>query len=164
MYTLRIEVPNTAPLDGVTPIDLTTTRIRSQTGEGKGPLHNERATNILLAQLDGAATFGIYDHGEVFNRRNLNVRLIALTVLPQNDGTLARGDRLELVGPSGQREKLFDLARNNGINNSLDLVIPVGHKLAFDTQAGGAMGPYRIDMTFLDITNPAHYFGRRGDS
>ena len=40
------------------------------------------------------------------------------------------------------------------------VVLDSESKIAFNTQAGGAAGPYRIDMTFLDITKPEQFFGR----
>lgn len=163
MYSIRLDIENTAPLDGITPLDLSVTTSRTEDGKSNDPAYfGEAETYILVVTLPDAYFFGVFDPGEVLGlgQRNKNKRLVSLTVTPENALTFAKGDTVELVGPAGTRTEIVDLARNNGIYNNLDVVIPVDHKVAFNTQAGAEAGPYRIDMTFLDIEKPQQFFGR----
>ncbi len=161
MYTIRLDIENTAPLDGITPLDLSVTTSRTEDGKSSAPAYfGEAETYILVVTLPEAYLFGIFDPGEAIGQRNKNTRLVSLTVTPEVAATFAKGDTVELVGPAGTRTEIVDLARNNGIYNNLDVVIPVDHKIAFNTQAGAEAGPYRIDMTFLDIEKPQQFFGR----
>jgi hypothetical protein len=161
VHTIRLDIENTAPLDGTTPLDLSVTTSRTENGKSNDPAYfGEAETYVLVVTLPEAYLFGIFDPGETIGQRNKNTRLVSLTVMAETAMTFAKGDKVELVGPAGTRTEIVDLARNNGIYNNLDVVIPVDHKIAFNTQIGAEAGPYRIDMTFLDIEKPQQFFGR----
>lgn len=161
MYSIRLDIDSTSPLDGSTPLNLEVTTSRTEDGQSNDPAYfGEAATHILVVTLPAAFDFGVFDPGETIGQRNKNTRLVSLTVTPSVDTSFAPGDKVELVGPAGARSDIVDLSRDNGIYNNLDVVVPVAHKIAFNTIPGGEVGPYRIDMTFLDINEPAHFFGR----
>ncbi len=163
MYTVRLNIENASPLDGVTPLALSESSVRTQDGKSNHPQYfGEDPTNILTVNLPPSFRFGLFDPGEVIEQRNKNLRLISLTVTPGIATGFALGDIVQLVAPEGSRSDLVDLARQRGVYNLLDQVIPVDHKIAFNTETSAAEGPYRIDMTFIDITKPDQFFG--GDS
>jgi hypothetical protein len=165
MQTISLVILNTAPLDGVTELDLSLATVRAIDGRSRAPgLFGERATFIQQITLPASAgTFGIYDPGAGFLAQNKASRLVSLSVVPAVATAFNVADKVSLIGPAGNSTKLLDLVRDNGIFPAVDLPIPVGHKLSFDTTAGVIAGPYRIDMTFLEINTPGDFFGNLGD-
>jgi hypothetical protein len=165
MQTVSLVIMNTAPLDGTTELDLSLAAVRSVNGRSTDPSYfGERATFVQQITLPAAAgTFGVYDPGLGYLEQNKASRLVSLSVVPAVATSFNVADKVSIVGPAGNVTKAIDLARANGIFPALDLPIPVGHKLAFDTTTGAAAGPYRIDMTFLPINKPEDFFGNIGD-
>lgn len=165
MQTISLRILNTAPLDGSTELDISKANVRAANGQSNDPAHfGERPTYIQEIELPASeGPFGIYDPGLGYLEQNKAQRLVSLSVVPAVATAFAVGDRVLLVGPAGNTTKILDLARDNGIFPAIDLPVPVGHKLAFETTSGGAVGPYRIDMTFLTIDDPKDFFGNLGD-
>ncbi len=157
MYQLRIDVLNTAQLDGVTPLDLSTA-VRGSTDPAV------IALGLEVVTVPVTANFGVLDPGEVFGAQQIPMRLVSSAVLPSLAGTAFQaGDEIRLVAPGGQAERLVDLVAGVGVINLLDLVIPIGYTLAFDATSGGSVGPYRIQLGFMQIQKPANRFANLGD-
>lgn len=165
MQTISLVIMNTGPLDGTTVLDIAQATARSVNGKSNDPaFYGERATYIQQVTLPAVAgAFGVYDPGDGFLAQNKASRLVSLCVIPAIATAFDIADKVSLVGPAGNTRKVVDLARQNGIFPALDIVIPVDHKLAFDTTAGAIAGPYRIDMNFLEVNDPRDFFGNIGD-
>ncbi len=157
MYTVRINVLNAAQLDGVTPINFTTA-IR-----GSVDL-DVKKLGMAVVTIPDTAQFGLLDPGEIFGARQIPMRLTSLTVVP-GDGSddLGIGDEVRLVAPGTTQERIVDLTRDDGVQTLIDTVIPIGYKLAFDTTFGSSVGPYLIQLGFLQIQTPSNNFGTQGD-
>ena len=98
-----------------------------------------------------------------FQTQNKSTRLVSLAVIPATATSFDGSDAVYIIAPGGNRVKILDLARDNAIFPAIDLPVPVGHKLGFDTTGGAISGPYRIDMSFLPINRPGDFFGNLGD-
>ncbi len=156
MYTVRIDVLNPAQLDGVTPLNLATATRGSSDPAIK-------SLGLELVTVPVTDNFGVLDPGEVFGAQQIPLRLVSATVTPADAGTaFGAGDEIRMTAPGGQSERIVDLNRGAGVNNSLDLVIPIGYTLEFDATPGGSEGPYRLQLTFAQIQKPANRFGNLG--
>ncbi len=157
MYQLRIDVLNPAQLDGVTPLDLATA-VRGSTDPAIIQL------GIELVTVPVTDNFGVLDPGEVFGAQHIPMRLVSTAVLPADAGAgFSAGDEIRMVAPGGQAERVVDLVRGTGVNNLLDVVIPIGYTLAFDATPGASVGPYRIQLSFMQIQKPVNRVANLGD-
>ncbi len=157
MYTVRIDCLNPAQLDGVTPLNLATATRGTEDPAIK-------ALGLELVTVPITDDFGVLDPGEVFGAQHIPLRLVSVSVTPADAGAaFGAGDEIRMVAPGGQTQKIVDLNRGAGVNNLLDLVIPLGYTLAFDATAGGSEGPYRVQVAFAQIQKPSDRFGNLGE-
>lgn len=165
MLTIRINVGDTGPLDGSTPLP-------PNSDQAVRPSVNN-ALQIYELDLPNGQPFGLFDPGELgllgksgsYLLRHCTVWSIAAQkTVPHNSGC-----KVEVVSPEGpggftNRRTIIDLGAS-GLSLGSGIVpegsgipIPVGHKIAFDTLADELIvdtpGPHLVQMTFMPAKLP----------
>ncbi|KKL63369.1 hypothetical protein LCGC14_2175800 [marine sediment metagenome] len=146
LYTVRINVANAAPLDGVTPIDLATATVtQSKTGD--------RTVEVDIP----ADAFGILDPGELVDQDGKIFQMLSLSVISDATPIHAAGSEVRVqssptTAAVTREVQAVDLDGSPGIFPSLSKLFPVGHKIVFDTVAdGGASGPHMIQIGLCSL-------------
>lgn len=157
MFTLRINVADTAPLDGTTALPINASDIVESTGQ---PQHINRL-DLAIGVL-----FGLYNPGELgllgldgsYVMRHCTVFSIGLAQggFPHLDGSVVQLVAPARPGGGVARRTIIDLAADGVgsgvVTEGVGVPIPVGHQIAFDTTADtlgvAAPGPHLIQMTF----------------
>lgn len=154
MPTVRIHLPNTAALDGETPINFDTVNTSVN--------QEEQLTEYFLTNLD---SFGFFDPGSVFGNQSADMMithfLLSSAVGPQpGQGVgwappnwLANGG---IAGGAFARRPVwiatlagFTTASGGVLAEGSCLPIPVDHALSFQSQTDD--GPWLIQMTFNPV-------------
>lgn len=154
MFNVRISIPNTAPLDGATPLDPASIVTRDPNG-------------VLLVSVPAASNFGILDPSDpLIGVLGAQSNLVLQHILVSSSVDHAVGSVMGIVGPTEgglipflPKRTLIDfgLAPADDVESGIVsegqcYPIPAGHQLFFDTQADGvAPGPHVIQLSFQPV-------------
>lgn len=141
-YTVRIDVLNTAPLDGTTFIDFTdpdTSVVQSD--------------DRFVVTLQPSLNFGAFDPGDLVGLPSVPYLMLSVTVVAPTMPMPGAGGLVALAGPSAvdapiTNRNIIPLLSPLGEGILLQSeLIPFDHLIKFFTDLGDP-GPYRIVMTF----------------
>lgn len=165
MLTIRINVGDIGPLDGLTPLP-------PNSDQAVRPSTNN-ALQIYELDLPNGQPFGVFDPGELgllgksgsYLLRHCTVWSVAhQKSFPHNSGC-----KVEVISPDGpggfvNRRQIIDLGSSGPsigsgvVPEGSGIPIPVGHKIGFDTVADVALtatpGPHLVQMTFMPAKLP----------
>jgi len=169
MLTIRINVADTSPLDGGSPLPPNAKDLVRSTGS---PLQ------IYELDLPAGTPFGIFDPGELgLLGKSGSYLLRHCTVYSRTLAGLSphlTGSRVAVVSPPGpggftNSRTIIDLGPAGfGVGSGVvpegsGIPIPVGHKIAFVTAADAAAtptpGPHLVQMTFTPANLPGRVPG-----
>jgi len=149
IYTLKILVNDTASLDGFTPIG----------SDAKVSVDEE--TGVIEVDIPAGTPFGMFDPGQLTSLQDKTFMLVAADVISV-PAMHAAGSNISIESPPGvgappKSRVVVDLAMSGALGIEQKIfrtVIPVAHKLTFDTTPDGvATGPTTVQLGLVVLND-----------